>query len=247
MFTRSAQLYDRIYAFKDYRAEVEALVDLVHRDLRSSGRRLLDVACGTGLHLQFLRAEFDVEGLDLDRELLDIAHQRLPGVPLHQGDMVGFDLGRQFDVVTCLFSSIGYVRTLDNLRKAIAAMAAHVLPGGLLLVEPWFTPAAWKPDTVHSLFIDEPELKIARINTSRADGRLSYFDLHYLVGTPEGTEHLVERHELGLFEQQEMVDAFQAAGLEVCYDPKGPMGRGLYIGRRHLAEALEESGTPQEV
>jgi SAM-dependent methyltransferase len=232
MSTRSAHLYDRIYAFKDYRTEAETLVELIHRDLRSGGRRLLDVACGTGLHLQFLRSEFDVEGLDIDRELLNIARRRLPGVPLHQGDMIDFDLEHQFDVVTCLFSSIGYVCTLDNLHKAIDAMAAHLLPGGLLLVEPWFAPAAWKPDTVHSLFIDEPELRIARINTSRADGRLSYFDLHYLIGTPEGTEHLVERHELGLFEQEEMIDAFQAAGLEVGYDRDGPMGRGLYIGRR---------------
>lgn len=232
MFKHSARLYDRIYDFKDYRAEAEALAELIRRDLRSGGRRLLDVACGTGLHLQLLRAEFEVEGLDLDGDLLEIAHERLPGIPLHQGDMIDFDLGREFDVVTCLFSSIGYVRTLDNLYKAVGTMAAHLLPGGLLLIEPWFTPAAWKPDTVHSLFIDEPELKIARINTSQADGRLSYMDFHYLVGTPEGVEHFVERHELGLFEQEEMLDAVRAAGLEVTYDPKGPMGRGLYTGRR---------------
>jgi SAM-dependent methyltransferase len=232
MFKHSAQLYDQIYAFKDYRAEAETLADLIRRDLRSGGRRLLDVACGTGLHLQYLKAGFDVEGLDLDGELLEIARHRLPGVPLHQGDMIDFDLGREFDVITCLFSSIGYVRTLDNLYKAIGTMADHLLPGGLLLIEPWFTPAAWKPDTVHSLFIDEPGLKIARINISQADGRLSYMDFHYLVGTPEGVEHFVERHELGLFEQEEMIDAFQAAGLQVTYDPEGPMGRGLYTGRR---------------
>ena len=243
MFQHSAQLYDRIYAFKDYRAEAEMLVDLIRRDLRSGGRRLLDVACGTGLHLQFLRAAFDVEGLDLDGELLEIARQRLPGVPLHQGDMIDFDLGRPFDVVTCLFSSIGYVRTLDNLHKAVGTMAAHLLPGGLLLVEPWFTPAAWQPNTVHALLIDDPELKIARINTSFDDGRLSYFDLHYLVGTPAGTEHLIERHELGLFEQEEMVGAFEAAGLAVTYDPQGPMGRGLYTGRRPLEHAPDQSGT----
>jgi predicted TPR repeat methyltransferase len=97
MFKHSARLYDRIYDFKDYRAEAEALAELIRRDLRSGGRRLLDVACGTGLHLQLLRAEFEVEGLDLDGDLLEIAHERLPGIPLHQGDMIDFDLGREFD------------------------------------------------------------------------------------------------------------------------------------------------------
>ena len=70
-----------------------------------------------------------------------------------------------------------------------------------------------------------------RINTSYAEGRLSYFDLRYLIGTPEGTEHFVEHHELGLFEQGEMAAAFEGAGLVVSYDKEGLTGRGLYIGR----------------
>ena len=73
-------------------------------------------------------------------------------------------------------------------------------------------------------------MKIARVNTSFVNGRLSYFDLHYLIGTPMGTEHFVERHELGLFTVQEMKAALEAADLELTYDAEGPAGRGLYLG-----------------
>ena len=79
-----------------------------------TSRRLLDVACGTGLHLSYLTYRFQVEGLDRDEQLLAIARQRNPEVPLHHADMVDFALGRTFDVVTCLFSAIGYVKTLEN-------------------------------------------------------------------------------------------------------------------------------------
>lgn len=230
MFSQTAQYYDKIYSFKDYQAEAQAIVVLVQEHLRSGGNRLLDVACGTGKHVEHLKQHFEIEGLDISEELLVLARKRCPGVPFHQGDMIDFQLGKRFDVVTCLFSSIGYVGTVENLGRSIACMARHLLPGGLLLVEPWFTPEAWRPGTVHALFIDEPELKIARINASFARGRLSYFDLHYLIGTPEGTEHAVERHELGLFEQDEMLAAFQAAGLDVRYDEEGLTGRGLYVG-----------------
>jgi SAM-dependent methyltransferase len=144
--------------------------------------------------------------------------------------MIDFELGQHFDVVTCLFSSIGYVKSLDNLARAVKRMADHLAPGGLLIIEPWFTPEAWQPNTVHSLCIDEPQLKIARVNTSFLRGRLSYFDLHYLIGTPEGTEHFVERHELGLFTMEEMKAALRSAGLAVTYDHAGLMGRGLYLG-----------------
>jgi SAM-dependent methyltransferase len=232
VFSKTARYYDKIYAFKDYRAEVQRLVAIIGENLRSGSNRLLDIACGTGHHMEYLKEQFEVEGLDISQELLEFARQRNPGIPFHQADMVDFDLGRQLDVVTCLFSSIGYVKTLDNVKKAIACMARHTAPGGLVIIEPWLTPEAWHVPSVHGLFIDEPDFKIARVNTSFVKGRLSYFDLHYLIGTPEGTEHFVERHELGLFEIDEMRAAFVEAGLQVTYDAEGLTGRGLFLGRR---------------
>ena len=41
------------------------------------------------------------------------------------------DLGRTFDAVVCLFSSIGYVGTEERLRAAIGSMARHAAPGGM--------------------------------------------------------------------------------------------------------------------
>jgi SAM-dependent methyltransferase len=233
MFSHTAQYYDTIYlAMKDYDAEAEKLTTFVYQYSQSTGNRLLDVACGTGLHLSYLKQHFQVEGLDLDEQLLAIARQRNPEVLLHHTDMVDFALGRTFDVVTCLFSSIGYVKTLDNLSRAIQCMAQHLTAGGVLMIEPWFTPETWRPGTVHARFIDESDLKIARINTSFVDGQLSSMDMHYLIGTPEGTEHYVERHELGLFTTEEMRHALMTCGLEVTYDATGLTGRGLYIGQR---------------
>jgi SAM-dependent methyltransferase len=232
VYGETARYYDRLYAFKDYAGEVSKLLAIVDQDLHSGGRRLLDVACGTGLHLQHLKEHFDAEGLDVSPELLEIARKRNPTLVLHQADMRTFALVARYDVITCLFSSIGYMTTLDDLQRAIGRMAAHLVPGGLLVVEPWLTPEAWKPNTVHALFIDEPELKIARINTSLTEGRVSIFDLHHLIGTPEGTEHVVEHHELGLYTVDEMTEAFTVAGLDVHHDPDGLTGRGLYVAHK---------------
>jgi len=232
MYRMTAKYYDKIYAFKDYAGESRLLRERIERELGPGRHRLLDVACGTGAHLVHLREAYEVEGLDRSSELLEVARERLPSIPFHCGDMRNFRLPSRYDVITCLFSSIGYMTTPEDLATTLRTMADHLATGGALIVEPWITPSAWFPNTVHSLFVDEPELKIARINTSAVSGRLSIFDLHYLIGTPERTEHVIEHHEMGLFTVEEMTAAFEAAGLGVTCDPEGLTGRGLYVARK---------------
>ena len=234
MFNKSFQYYDKIYDHKDYEGEAEKIRGFITEHLLSSGAHLLDVACGTGEHIRHLKAHYQVEGLDIDPELLQLAKEKNPEVHFHQGDMLNFELGRQFDVLTCLFSAIGYATSLDNLNQSIGSMAKHLVPGGLLLVEPWFPPEAWNEGRVHTLFKEEPDLHIVRMNTSLRDGRISYFDFHYLIGTPSGTEHFTEKHELGLFTDEEMKEAFLAVGLDVIHDEEGIAGRGMYIGKKSL-------------
>jgi len=229
VFSRSARLYDAVYAsIRDYPREAAELDRLI-QERRPGARTLLDVACGTGAHLDHLSG-YEAEGLDLDPEMLAVARERLPNVPLHEGDMADFELGKRFDAVVCMFSSIGYVRTEERLRSAVASMARHLEPGGVLVVEPWLSPEAWVDRHVGAVFVDEPELKIARMNVGEREGNLSIFEFEYLVGTPNGLERFNERHELGLFAVEQYLEAFRAAGLEVDHDPEGPMGRGLYIG-----------------
>jgi ubiquinone/menaquinone biosynthesis C-methylase UbiE len=230
MFSKSAAFYDALYSFKDHAREAAQLRDIIAQHKQTDGATLLDVACGTGQHIAFLRDDFVIEGLDLDAELLAIAQQKHPDLVFHQADMLDFELGKQFDVVTCLFSSIGYVQTLPKLHTALQTMSKHTKPGGVLVVEPWFSRAQFIPGHVAGLFIDQPDLKIARMNVGRLEDELSIIDFHYLVATPAGVEHFTERHALGLFDQADYMAAFEASGLRVTYDEQGLMGRGLYVG-----------------
>ena len=229
-FGRSARLYDVMYEAKDYgaaAAEIHARIQRLH----PGARDLLDVACGTGRHLERLQHDYRVEGLDISAELLEQARARAPGVPFHEADMTDFSLGRSFDVVTCLFSAIAYVRTPDMLHRAVAAMARHLRSPGLLLVEPWFTPETYWPDHVAANFHDAHDVKLAWMYRHDRRDRLSILDIHYLVGDHNGVEHFVERQELGLFTREEIDGALESAGLEPR-DASGLFGRGLHIGVR---------------
>lgn len=231
MFTQSARFYDALYGFKDYRRAADQLHSLIVQRAPNA-RTVLDVGCGTGRHAERLREFYAVDGLDLNDELLDVARERCPDCTWHLGDMASFELGRTFDVVTCLFSAIGYVKTVDRLDAAITCMARHVAPGGLLFIEPWFSPSNYWVGVVTMNVVDQPDMKIAWMYRSDIDGALSILDIQYLVGTAAGVEHLTERHELGLFTHDEHARAFDRAGLRVGHDPQGLFGRGMYTGWR---------------
>jgi SAM-dependent methyltransferase len=231
MYDDTAALYDLIYelAGKDYAAEAAELVRQVHQRAPAASS-LLDVACGTGRHLQLLQASFpDVAGLDASAGMLDVARARLPGTTLVEGDMRAFDLGRTFDVVTCLFSAIGHLATTDELDAAVAAMARHLAPGGVLVVDGWVRPEAWRDGTVHALAGTRDGTAVARVGRSHREGDRSVIELHHLVGTADGIETIVERHELTLFHDDHYRHALRAAGLEVDVVPSPMPGRDRYL------------------
>src|SRR5579864_4127454 len=233
MFTKSEAFYDAIYGtMKDYARESQLIHELIQHYKLAPGNALLDIACGTGRHISFLQQHYTVEGLDLDQHMLEIARQRNPGVTFHQADMVDFALGRRFDAIVCLFSSIGYVKTVPRLNQALQTMRRHLNPGGVLLIEPWLTPQRIKPGHIGSVFVDQPDLKIARMNLAIVEDNVTIMNFHYLVATPQGIDYFTERHEMGLFTHEQYLAAFNASSLEVVFDPDPQklMGRGLYIG-----------------
>ena len=234
MFSRTAELYDLIYQqFKDYAGECRRIADLLAR-LHPQATRLLDVACGTGEHARVLAAQhgYQVDGLDIEPEFIRIARSKNPGGEFFCADMIHFELQRRYDIILCLFSSIGYARTLENVGRALATFRRHLSPGGLVVLEPWFAPEQWRTGTVHLTTAEGAGLKVCRMSSSTVRERVSVLDFQYLIGSAEGIEHRQEVHELGLFTTEEMRRCFAEAGLDVLeHDAEGLTGRGLYAAR----------------
>lgn len=231
MFSKTAQWYDLVYSFKDYAEEVHNIRNLI-RAKRPEATTILDVACGTGEHARFLANDFSVDGIDLQPEFVAAAREKVGAGYFATADMRSFDLARQYDVVQCLFSSIGYLTSPSDVVAALRSFKKHLNKDGIVIVEPWFTPDSYHAGTLHMAPpVDTPELKIVRMNVSSREGNLSRLHFHYLVGRPDGVEHIEEEHVLALYSVGEMVSFFERAGLSVHYDPEGIFGRGLYVGQ----------------
>ena len=231
MYQRSARFYDALNRQKDYAAAATTISRIL---LQTVGPRasVLDVACGTGRHLQYLRTAFRVSGLDQSVEMLQIASERCPGIEFHAGDLRDFKLEHRFDAITCLFGSIAYATAVEDLERAIENMACHLNERGALVIEPWLEPDRFVPDRLVFDSVDDPDLKVARMYVPRLEGRVSVYDIDYLVGAGKDVTHFTEHERLGLFTSDEYVRAFRKAGLHVSDNRLDLFGYGLFVGAR---------------
>lgn len=237
-----AQVYELVYRSrgKNWVAEAEYVAGLV-KDRFPAADSLLDVACGTGAHLATLSTSFGhVEGLELSAAMRRLAERTLPGVVVHAGDMRGFDLGRTFDAVSCMFASIGYVGGLADMRAAVQCMADHLVPGGVVVVEPWWFPEKFVEGWVAGDLVREDGRTVARVSHSTLEDGATRLEVRYLVGDADGIRQFTEVDVLGLFTREQYLAAFRDAGCSADYLEPGtagqdvivPRGRGLFVGTR---------------
>ena len=144
MYKDLAKYYDLLYSHLNYRKEAKLIEDLISKFKKSDGKDLLELGCGTGKHLKFIKNKFRCIGTDINLQMIEIAKKNVKGVKFQQADMTNLNLNRKFDVIISLFSSIGYVKTYENLEKTIKNISRHLKPGGFVIIEPWLTKAKFK-------------------------------------------------------------------------------------------------------
>ena len=146
--------------------------------------------------------------------------------------MGSFALGRTFDVVTCLFSAIGYMRSAEELNEAVATMARHLSPGGVVVIDGWIRAESWRDrGMVQALSGARDGVVATRVVRSYRDGSRTMLDLRHLVGSLDRVDSIVESHELTLFTDDQYRSAFARAELEVEVVTGPHPDRDRYVGR----------------
>lgn len=230
-YDEQAAAYDLLYrAAKDYAAEAGAMARII--GARSPGAAsLLDVGCGTGLHLEHLAGRFAVSGLDASEAMLAIARHRLPDVELVLGDMRDFELGRRFDAVTCMFAAIAHVADVEELHRAVRHMARHTAPGGVVLVEPYVTVDQWIDGYVGYDAGSDDGVVIVRATRSRRQDRRAVMEMYYTMLSQGEISQFSDTLTATLFTDEEYRSALEEAGLvdvELLTDDFPE--RGLWVG-----------------
>ncbi|MDI6105181.1 methyltransferase domain-containing protein [Actinoplanes sp. NEAU-A12] len=237
--TRYVEIYDRLMRNrrKDYAGEAADVATVV-RERKPDATSLLDVACGTGLHLEHFVGLFDrVLGLDISEDMLRSAKEQIPGLAVQQADMRDFQLDARFDAITCMFA-IPHLDSPAELDAMIACLVRHLNPGGVIVIEPWFEPTEFIPGYIATDVFRDGTRSIVRVSHSvldptRADRVL--MQVHCIEADPaSGLRDMTENAQMSLFTREHFETAFAKAGCVATYSER-PGGKRLWIGSRRPA------------
>lgn len=210
-----AEYYDQIYLkMKNYEKEAQIVRDIITEMEIKKSRTLLDVGCGTGEHLKYLSSGFQCTGVDMNRKMIEAARKKVPEAKFKVANMVSLRLKDKFDVIICLFSSIGYVETFRNLVKALGNFYTHLNDEGLAIVEPWVFKKDFKKGHISPDTYENGNVKFARMATSKISGSEWLVFMHYLVGEKGEIEYSTEVHRMLALDHPDYIKAFQSAGFK---------------------------------
>lgn len=128
--------YDLFTAHHDYEAWTATLEQLAARH-GLQGRRLLDVACGTGKSfVPMLARGYDVTACDVSPAMAEQAARKAAG-RAHVGvcDMRELPALGRFDLVWCLDDAVNYLHDTGELERSLRGMRRNLATGGLLLFD----------------------------------------------------------------------------------------------------------------
>lgn len=154
-----APAYDLLTGGYDHERWLFALENLAEKH-GLCGRRLLDVACGTGASFVPLLARgYDVTAVDISPQMLERARRKAPQARLHLADMRQLpDLGR-FDLVTCLDDALNYILDEAEFQAVLRGFAENLAPGGIALWD-LNTLAQYHGQFASDQVINQPDLYI---------------------------------------------------------------------------------------
>lgn len=202
--------------------------------IAQAGEPALEIGCGTGrLLLAYRRADLDVEGLDVSREMLDICRRKAAAagldVSLHEQAVESLDLDRRFRSIYVPVCSFMLIVTPLAARAALDRIRRHLEPDGRLIITlglPWKADVATDPapagewrlrrDAVRPA--DDAQVRCWELATYDFDAQIKHAQLRYEVDAP-GRPLEAETHVLPLrwYSQAQFSSLLRDAGFtDIC-------------------------------
>ena len=123
-----AKYYDKFYSKKKYQKEVLFLKHFIKEN-----DSIIDIGCGTGMHAYYLK-DYNIDGLDLNEEMLDIAKKRIKG-KLYKQNILDVKIDKKYNIIISMFAVINHLTNIEQLKKCLINLKNILLPNGKIILD----------------------------------------------------------------------------------------------------------------
>lgn len=125
-----AKYYDKFYKNKNYAKETEFLKNFINQN-----DKIIDIGCGTGIHAFLLQQNgFKVDGLDLNKEMLEIAKTRIHS-NLYLQNVLDININQKYDVIISMFAVLNHLKNTQELEKSLMNLKNILTNEGVIIID----------------------------------------------------------------------------------------------------------------
>jgi len=208
-----AKYYDLIFSSKNYFNEIDFIKTRIKK-YKIDAKKILDVGCGTGSHLNLLINDFEyLYGIDINEEILNIARKKSKKINYSTGNMSDFNLSQKFDVILCMYSVFNYNLTKEKAYETLINFHQHLSKKGIVIIALYNPQNAESEMSIHAG--KNNNIEVAKINQHYVDKstKTEFSDFVLLIKDKGKFDFTVEKnHKYKIYSISEMTKMLLKTG-----------------------------------
>lgn len=215
MYKNFSKVYDIMMEYADYDGWENIIEEKIER-YGDSPKTILDLGCGTGEVLLRLLPNYEMTGVDLSKEMVEIARRKVDQVSFYIQDMRHLKLEKKHDVVISLFDTVNHLISLEGLKETFSSVWENLNEDGIYifdivtrdLIEEMFPGGNFIDDRGDIVIIWEHEEDI--------DEGIDYIDTTFFVKQKNGMfKKITEEYVKKIFTVDEVMNIAKEIGFKV--------------------------------
>lgn len=215
MYKEFSKVYDIMMEYCDYDEWKNIIEDKINI-YGNSPKTILDLGCGTGEVLVRLEEKYEMTGVDLSKEMVELSKKKCNTKDFYVQDMRSLNLEKNYDIVISLFDTVNHLVSLEGLKQTMKSVWNNLNKDGLYIFD------VVTRDLMEDMFPggnfidDREEMMIVWEHEFDEEEELDYIDATFFIKEPSGMfSKIKEEYVKKIFTVDEIIKVAKETGFSI--------------------------------